>query len=117
MDEIGQSLVLQGWLVRKKKRLRLAAQNKGDQLGEDTTRLNLKNRLREIVMAGQEPELSEKVLLAFLYYTKLLKFVFPHGERKDAHKRVKKLIANEEEGSGLGITLDKIIAAVCEINE
>jgi hypothetical protein len=56
------------------------------------------------------------VLLAFLYHAELLKLVFTHDERIAAHKRVKKLIAKDEEGSPLGETLDDIVAAACGVD-
>ena len=113
LDEVGQYLVEEGVLIRKKKHLHLVLAYGESPDGSVQSKYCLKNRLREIVLAGQPPELSEKVLLAFLYHAELLKLVFTHGERKAAQKRVKKMVANEEEGSGLGETLDEILAAAC----
>jgi hypothetical protein len=115
MDEIGHHLVEKGVLVRKKKRLRLVTPSGEGENRHISAKYTLKNRLREIVLAGGIPELPEKVLLSFMYHAKLDNLIFTHGERKAAHKRVKKLIANEEQGSGLGETLDEIIAAACEL--
>jgi hypothetical protein len=113
-EEIGHHLVEQGVLVRKKKCLLLAIPHGENPDGGVTTKSILKKRLREIALAGQEPLLTEKVLLAFLYHGDLIKLVFKHGERKPARKRVKKLIANDEEGSMLGETLDEIVMTACE---
>jgi Golgi phosphoprotein 3 len=113
LDEIAHQLIEKGVLVRKKKRLWLVSSS-GDNGNNFSAKYGLKSRLREIVLAGQEPDLSENVLLAFLYDSDLLKLVYTHGERKAAHKRDKKLIANDEEGSGLGEALDEIVDEACE---
>ncbi len=113
MDEIGHQLVTRGVLVRKKKRLHLVNSCNEHSDVNIVPKYNLKNRLREIVLAGQPAELSEKVLLAFLYHSEMLKLAFTFGERKAAHKRIKKLITNDEGESSLGKTLDEIVAAAC----
>ena len=100
----------EGVLVRKKKRLHLVMPYGESPEGNVQSKFSLKNHLREIVLAGQPPELSEKVLLAFLYHADMLKLVFTHGERKAAQKRVKKMVKNDEEGSGLGEAVDEILA-------
>ena len=114
LEEVGQYLVEKGMLVRKKKHLHLVIPYGESPDGTVQSKYGLKNRLRDIVLAGQLPELTEKVLLAFLYHADMLKLVFTHGERKAAQKRVKKLVANDEEGSGLGDALDEILASACE---
>ena len=114
IEEIGQHLVLKELLVRKKKRLRLTTLYGESHYGNVSAKLMVKKRLREIVMEGQEPELFEKVLLTFLYHAEFDKLVFTHGERKAAHKRMKKLITNEEGVSILGETLDEIVAVSCD---
>jgi hypothetical protein len=106
-------LVDEGVLVRKKKRLHLAIPDEKGQGGQISAKYILKNRLRDTVLAGSQPDLSEKVLLACLYHSELSKLVFTQGERKAAHKRVKKILAYEEEGSGLGEVLDEIIETAC----
>jgi hypothetical protein len=116
LNETGHHLVEQGALVRKKKRLHLAMPSTEMANAGVSTKYGLKNRLRDIVLMGQPPDLPEKVLLAFLFYGKLLKLVFTHDERMAAHKRVKKLIEKDEKGSQLGETLDEIVAAACEMN-
>jgi hypothetical protein len=109
-DEIGRYMVDQNVLVRKKKRLHLVVPY-GDSSDGNASKHALKNRLREIVLGSQPAELSEKILLAFLYHGDLLKLVFTPGERKAAHKRVKKLIANEDEAKALGEPFEEIIAS------
>jgi golgi phosphoprotein 3 len=109
-DDIAHYLVERGILVRKKKRLYLVSPYNEGSEKNISAKFSLKNRLREIILAGQPPEESEKVLLAFLYYLGLLKLVFTQGERKAAHKRVKKLVETEEEGSPLGEILDAVVA-------
>ena len=116
LDEIGHQLVENGALVRKKKRLHQVSNNGKNINGFGSAKYSLLNRLREIVLAGQSPEPAEKVLLAFLYHAELLKLISTPGERKIIHKRVKKLVANEEESSGLGEALDQIVAEACESN-
>jgi Golgi phosphoprotein 3 len=113
MEEIGQTLVENEVLFRRKKRLHLAVPYGGSSGGNISAKYTVKNRLREIVLAGQPPELSERVLLAFLHRSELLKLVFTHGERKAAYKRVKKMIENEEKESLLGEPLEKIVAVAC----
>jgi golgi phosphoprotein 3 len=112
-DEIAHHLVAEGVLVRKKKRLHLVIPDEEGQGGKVSAKYILKNRLRDTVLTGSQPDLSEKVLLAFLYHSELSKLVFTQGERKAAHKRVKKILAYEEEGSGLGGVLDEIIETAC----
>ena len=116
LDEIGHYLVEIGVLVRKKKRLHLLIPNSNSQNGNVSAKDNLKNRLREIVLAGKQPELTERILLAFLYHGELLKLAFPHGESKAAHKKVKKLITNDEEGICLGEPMDEIVAVACGLD-
>jgi len=105
-NEVTHYLVKKEVLIRKKKRLRLAILE-----GNGSIKSKLENRLRGVVLGDQEPELREKVLLAFLYYTDLLKLVFPHKERKIVRKRVKKWIGDGKEGNNLGTPLDEIVAA------
>ncbi len=112
-DEVGHQLVEQGILTRKKKRLQLVAPSGENAGGNISVKYGLKNRLRGILLAGQDPELSEKILLAFLYYGDLVKLVFTHGERKTARKRLQKLIASEA-GSGLSESLEEIVAVACQ---
>ncbi len=107
-EEIGQYLVEIGMLVRNKKRLRLATPLGENSAGLVSARLQMKTRLREIVLVGKPPEFSEKVLLALLYHSRLLKLVFMRGERKTASKRIMKLIENEE--SRLNTILEEIVA-------
>ena len=114
LNETGHHLVEQGVLVRQKKRLHLAPPSGEGLNGGVSAKYSLKNRLREIVLMNQPPDLPEKVLLAFLFYGQLLKLVFTHDERMAAHRRVKKLVEKNEEGSRLGETLDAIVAAACE---
>lgn len=110
-EEIGHHLVEKGVLVRKKKRLHLVLPYGDGPEKNVSAKYGLKNRLREIILVGHQPELSEKVLLAFLYYSGMLKLAFTQGERKAAHKRVKKLVENEEVGSPLDEILDAVVAA------
>jgi hypothetical protein len=113
LDEIGQHLVVKEVLFRKKKRLHLVIPYGGNSGANVSAKFILKNRLRDIILAGQQPDLSEKVLLAFLHRSELLKLVFTHGERKAAYRRVKKMIENDEKESLLGEPLEKIVAASC----
>jgi len=115
LEEIGHHLVDQGLLVRKKKRLYLAIPNGEYPDGNFSVKFSLKKDLREIILARRAPEISEKVLLAFLYRSDLLKLVFTHGERKAAQKRVKKLMIDDEEGNHLGNAFKEILAAVSEV--
>lgn len=106
-QEIAQHLVEKGVLIRKKKRLRLVSPP-----GENfSAKIPLKNRLRTRILVGQ-PDLdpSDKILLALLDHSGLLKLVFTLDERKAAHKEIKKLV---ESGGSLACSLDVIIAAAC----
>jgi hypothetical protein len=113
-EEIGHHLVKEGVLVRKKKRLRLAIPSGESQAADLSAKYALKSRLREIVLAERPPELSEKILLTMIEHGGLIKLVFTRGERKVAHKRMKKLIKGDGEVDGLGKTLDEILAVACE---
>jgi golgi phosphoprotein 3 len=114
--EVGHQLVEKGVLARKKKRLRQVIPVGENQEGNGTARHSLKKRLREIVFAGQAPDLSEKVLLAFLAHSELFKLVFKHGDRKAARQRVKNLIKNDEEGIRQDKTLDEIVDIACKLD-
>lgn len=116
LNEIVQTLVEKGVLVRKKKRLHLVAPY-GDKTTEDVSaQYVIKKRLREIVLAGGQADLPDKVLLAFLYHGKMLRLVFTPGERKTAYKRVKKFLDGNEESRGLAEPLETIVSAACKIN-
>jgi hypothetical protein len=114
-DEIVHALVEKGILVRKKKHLHLVKRFVNSLAGDVSAQYEVKHRLREIVLAVGQAELSDKVLLAFLHHGKMLRLAFTPGERKTANKRVKKLIAGEE-GSGLGEPLDTIVISACDAN-
>lgn len=109
LQEIGHDLVEQGVLSRQKKRLRLAVTSDEEQAPVPSLKYSLKSHLREIVLAGGQPELANQVLLAFLYHADLLRLVFTIGERKIASKEIKKLLKN----GGLSETLKTIVAAAC----
>jgi len=111
LDEIVHHLIERNVLMRKKKRLRLVSSHLESPAGDISAQYSLKNRLRETVLAGQAPQQAERVLLAFLMRTGLLKLIFTPGERKTAHKRIKKLIEYGEEESALGDTLNEILNA------
>ena len=110
LEEIGQFLVEERVLVRKKKRLYLATLD-----GRDSVKSRLKSRLQEIILDNQEPDLREKTLLAFLEYADLFKLIFSHRERKIAQKRIQKLIADDEARNDLDMSLNEIVSAACEL--
>jgi len=113
LGQVGDYLVVKGMLTRHKKRLHLVSINSSQEINVSAKHA-IKSRLRDIVLAEQEPDLSEKVLLAFLYYGDILKLIYTHGERKEVQKRVKKLIEHEEGGIGFGDLIDDILASSCE---
>ncbi len=114
LEEIGHNLVVRGVLFRRKKRLYLALKD-GESTGEKgSIQDRIKSRLREITLGDEQPELSEIVLLAFLYHADLLKIAFERGERKKARKRIVKLINDEYEVSILGETLDTMVTMSCK---
>jgi golgi phosphoprotein 3 len=110
LKEIGHDLVDQRVLSRHKKRLRLAVISDEGQAPVPSLKYSIKSHLREIVLAGGQPNLADQVLLAFSYYADLLRLVFTVGERKIASKAIKKLLKN----GGLSETLKTIVAAACE---
>ncbi len=113
LDEIGHHLVVREVLVRRKKRLYLALKD-AESTGEKGSKHDrIKGRLREITLGDAQPELSELVLLAFLYHADLTKIAFEHSERKKARKRIIKLIFDEDEVSTLGDPLDTIVMMSC----
>jgi hypothetical protein len=107
VKQIGNDLVDQGVLSRHKKRLRLAVSSGEEQVPSPSLKYGIKSHLREIVLAGGQPELADQVLLSFLHQANLLRLVFTVGERKTASKVIKNLLMN----GGLGETLKKIVAA------
>lgn len=113
-DEIGHYLIEKNILTRKKKKLHLVIPYVENTSWAVSAQYASKNHLREIVLAGKQAEAADKVLLAFLYYGKLLKLAFTTGEFRTAHKRLKKLIIGEE-GSTLGETMDDLVALTCEM--
>jgi hypothetical protein len=106
VKEIGNDLVEQGVLSRHKKRLRLAVSS-SQQAPLPLLKYGIKSHLREIILAGGQPELADQVLLSLLQQANLLRLVFTVGERKTASKVIKNLLMN----GGLGETLKKIVAA------
>jgi hypothetical protein len=116
LGDIGQDLVENGILVRKKKRLHLVSSVGDNSIGKVSARYWINEHLRQIVLAGQQADLPDKVLLAILYQVGLLKLVFTRSERKAAERRVRKLILDGEGASNLGPLLDEIVAASCQPN-
>jgi hypothetical protein len=114
LKEIGHDLVEQGVLSRHKKRLRLLAPPGDVQALTPPLKYSITSHLREIVLAGGQPELADQLLLSFLYHADLLRLVFTIGERKTASKEIKKLLTNREGKNGLSKTLKTIVAAACE---
>ncbi|MDR3577872.1 MAG: GPP34 family phosphoprotein [Anaerolineaceae bacterium] len=108
--EIGQELVENGVLLRKKKRLLLAVPFGEHPAGDASAKFGLKNRLREIVLAGQAPEAPELIQLVLLNNCGLLGLVFTRGERKSAGKKIMKLSNEGEAGLALSETLQQLIA-------
>lgn len=113
-DEIGHYLIEKNILTRKKKKLHLVIPYVENASWAVSAQYASKNHIREIILAGKQAEAADKVLLAFLYYGKLLKLAFTTGELRMAHKRLKKLIIGEE-GSTLGETMDDLVAMTCEM--
>jgi hypothetical protein len=110
LKEIGHDLVDQGVLSRQKKRLHLAMASGEEQAQAPSLKYSIKSHLREIILAGGQPELADQVLLAFLYHADLLRLVFTIEERKIASKEIKKLLKN----GGMSETLKTIVAAAYE---
>jgi hypothetical protein len=110
LKEVGNDLVDQGVLSRHKKRLRLAVSPGEDQAPLPSLKYSIKSHLREIVLAGGQPELAYQVLLSFLYHADLLRLVFTVGERKIASKEIKKLLKN----GGPSETMKTFVTTACE---
>jgi hypothetical protein len=110
LQEIGYDLVEQGVLSRHKKRLHLAVSPGEGQALAPSLNYSIKSHLREIVLAGGQPELADQVLLSFLYHADLLRLVFTVGERKIASKEIKKLLENGR----MNETLRTIVKTACE---
>ncbi len=109
-SDIEQSLVEKGVLTRKKKRLLLVVPFGPTSSGQVSAKFLLKNRLREIILAGLPASQSELVQLALLYPYDLLSLVFTRGERKAAEKRIKGLLSEDSPEAGLTEPLKQIIA-------
>lgn len=105
-SDIGQYLVEKGVLTRQKKHLLLVVPYEG----EVSAKYALKNRLREVVLAGAFAGQAEAIQLALLYYSDLLTLVFTPGERKAAARKAQALIT--EEG---GLTRDKTILQIISV--
>ncbi len=110
LQEIGYDLVEQGVLSRHKKRLHLTVSAGEDQAAVPSLKYNITSHLREIVLAGGQPELADQVLLSFLYHADLLRLVFTVGERKIASKEIKKLLENGR----MNEKLKTIVKTACE---
>jgi hypothetical protein len=110
LDEVGHDLVQKGVLTRHKKRLFLAKPKAENSQSNNSFKFQLKNRLREIVLEKQQPEVQDKVLLAFLFQDDLLKLITTHGERKAARKWIRRNILDE---NGLSSSLKEILAISC----
>jgi hypothetical protein len=113
LQEIGHDLVDQGVLSRQKKRLHLAITSGEDQVQVASLKFIIKSQLREIVLAGKQPELSDLALLSFLYHADLLRLVFTVGERRIASKEIKTLLRNGE----MSEILKTIVATACDTKD
>jgi Golgi phosphoprotein 3 (GPP34) len=109
LSEVGQHLVVSDVLVCKKKRLMLVVPYGEHPAGQVSAKYALKSRLREIVLVGQAPELSERIQLVLLNNCALLGLVFTRGERKSAGKRIAKLSSEAEAGVALSEMLGQIL--------
>lgn len=76
LKDIGHDLVEQGVFLRQKKRLRMVVSSVEDQSPVPSLKYGVKSHLRGIVLAGEQPELADQVLLYFLYHVDLLKLYF-----------------------------------------
>ncbi len=114
LEEVGHHLVQKGVLIRHKKRLYLAKPKAENSPGNNSIKFQLKNRLREIVLEKQQPEMQDKVLLAFLFQDDLLKLISTHGERKAARKWIRKNILDD---NNLSNSLNEILAISCKKND
>ena len=110
LSDIGQCLVEKGALVRKKKKLLLAAPYGEGQNRQVSAKYGLKNRLREIILEGTAPDPRELAQLALLYEADLLSLVFTKGERKAASKKIQAMVDSTDPANGLGDALFEIIA-------
>lgn len=114
LREIGHDLVDQGVLFRHRKRLHLTTCSGKEQAKEPSLKYSLKVHLRKIVLAGGQPELTDQVLLSFLYHADLLRLVFTVGERKAALKQVRKLLQDSCGDDCLSEILKMIVTTACE---
>jgi hypothetical protein len=109
LQEIGHDLVEQGVLARHKKRLLLSSPESEEQeTHEPSLKFKTKEHLRAVVLAGEQAELTDKVLLLFLSQSDLLRLVFTVGERKAASKRIRRMLKGEEPVDALLDAVKKI---------
>lgn len=109
LQEIGQDLVEQGVLVRHKKRLLLTSPERAEnKVQEPSLKFKTNEHLRAVILAGEQAELADTVLLMFFYQANLLRLLFTVGERKAASKRIRKMLKNEER-------VDTLFEAVAKI--
>lgn len=113
-QDISHQLVEKAILLRTKKRLKFVTPYGKGSEGNVSAQYILKRHLREAVFSGKDLEISDKVLLAFVYRADLIKLVFTQGERKTARKQMKKLIQNNAGESIVGEPLDEILALCCD---
>lgn len=109
-SEIGQYLVEKGVLIRKKKHLCLVIPFGNDPKVQASAKYGLKNRMREIVLAGVPAGQNELIQLALLFHSGLLTLVFTPGERKAAAIKVQAMIAADIGKVILDETLQQIIS-------
>jgi len=117
LAEIPNHLVDCGVLFRKKKHLRAVVPYRTASGEEILAKFELKQHLREIVLASGQPDIDEMVLLAVLYHADLLTLVFTRGERKAAAKHIRNKIVENDSNSVLGPGLDEIVVAAYRSEE
>jgi Golgi phosphoprotein 3 len=75
----------------------------------------VKQQLRSVVMADEQPEQRSVALLSLLKACDLLNLVFTKDERKAARRRVKVLVQGEEFGEAVAQTIEEIEAAMIAV--
>ena len=75
-------------------------------------RYAIKNRLREAVLAGDEPGLDDLALLSVMKGSRLLDLVFTKGERKGARQRIYTALMNRVMNDPAAQTIHEIEVAL-----
>lgn len=110
--QVGDQLVSKGMLTREGGHLQWVVPSPLYPQFDAPAKYQIKNRLREIVLACGEADLRSLALLSLLQATKLLKLVFTKDERRVARRHIYEKVVGEALGDPVAQTIEEIQEAV-----